>query len=166
MTNREKIIDALGGLVVNGQQKLTEENHHVIRCPYPYPRCPQADVLDVYLAMPKSVCVECKNNWLNEEAADFGIKPEDIIAAVEDSSRKITGFELTFMGKDHVDMSPCFFCKHRDKMTVSAPCYSCIDTLDLALHKPNAETEFSSFKPISAAHAAVLQFEMNGGKQK
>lgn len=99
-------------------------------------------------------------------AADFGIKPEDIIVAVEDSSRKTTGFDLTFKGKDHVDMPPCLFCKHRDKMTVSEPCYSCIDNTDIALHKPNAETEYASFEPISAAHAAVLQYEMNGGKQK
>lgn len=128
-----------------------------------------ADILEHKIIIHRRIAIH-KDDILSIIAdiptADFGIKPEDIIVAVEDSSRKATGFDLTFKGKNHVDMSPCFFCKHRDKMTVSEPCYSCIDTMDLALHKPNAETEYASFEPISAAHAAVLQCEMNGGKQK
>ena len=30
----------------------------------------------------------------------------------------------------------------KNVMTVESPCYNCIDPVDLALHKPNAETEF------------------------
>lgn len=41
---------------------------------------------------------------------------------------------------------PCGTCKHRNKMTVEEPCYSCIDIIDLALHKPNAETEIASYE--------------------
>lgn len=44
------------------------------------------------------------------------------------------------------DRSPCGTCKHRNKMTVQEPCYSCIDNVDLALHKPNHETEFVHYK--------------------
>lgn len=44
------------------------------------------------------------------------------------------------------DRAPCRTCKHRNKMTVEAPCYNCIDIVDLALHKPNAETEFASYE--------------------
>ena len=40
------------------------------------------------------------------------------------------------------DRPPCSTCKHKSKMTVKSPCYNCIDPVDLALHKPNAETEF------------------------
>ena len=43
------------------------------------------------------------------------------------------------------DRPPCKTCKYRNKMTVEAPCYTCIDTMDLALHKPNAETEFANY---------------------
>lgn len=44
------------------------------------------------------------------------------------------------------DRSPCGTCKHRNKMTVQEPCYSCIDNVDLALHKPNRETEFVHYE--------------------
>ena len=44
------------------------------------------------------------------------------------------------------DRPPCATCKHRNKMTVEAPCYSCIDNVDLALHKSNAETEFGNYE--------------------
>lgn len=43
------------------------------------------------------------------------------------------------------DMPPCYTCKYKDRMTVESPCYSCIDNIDLALHKPNAETEFANY---------------------
>lgn len=45
------------------------------------------------------------------------------------------------------DAPPCRTCKHKNKMTVEAPCYSCIDPVALALHKPNAETEFTNYEP-------------------
>lgn len=44
-----------------------------------------------------------------------------------------------------VDAPPCRTCKHKNKMPVEAPCYNCIDPV--ALHKPNAETEFASYAP-------------------
>lgn len=40
-------------------------------------------------------------------------------------------------------------CLHRNKMTVEEPCYSCIDLMDLSLHRPNVETEFASFTPAT-----------------
>lgn len=44
------------------------------------------------------------------------------------------------------DKPPCGTCKYKNKMTVEAPCYNCIDTVDLALHKPNSETEFANYE--------------------
>lgn len=48
----------------------------------------------------------------------------------------------------YADMAPCGTCKHKHKMTVESPCYNCIDIVDLALHKPNAETEFANYEPV------------------
>lgn len=55
----------------------------------------------------------------------------------------------TYIRKDGqiVDAPPCRACKYYKKMTVEAPCYGCIDPCDLALHKPNRETEFACFEP-------------------
>lgn len=47
------------------------------------------------------------------------------------------------------DMPPCGTCKykkHKNKMTVESPCYDCVDNIDLALHKPNAEIEFYNYE--------------------
>ena len=44
------------------------------------------------------------------------------------------------------DRPPCSTCKYRSKMVVESPCFNCIDILDLALHKPNAETEFANYE--------------------
>ena len=44
------------------------------------------------------------------------------------------------------DRPPCGMCRHKDKLTVEAPCYNCIDAVDLALHKLNSETEFVYFE--------------------
>ena len=44
------------------------------------------------------------------------------------------------------DRPPCNTCKYKNKMTVEAPCYSCIDNVDLALHKPNCEIEFANYE--------------------
>lgn len=44
------------------------------------------------------------------------------------------------------DRPPCAKCKHKNKMVVESPCYSCIDNVDLALHKPNSETEFVNYE--------------------
>lgn len=46
-----------------------------------------------------------------------------------------------------IDAPPCRTCKHKNKMTVEAPCYNCIDPVSLALHKPNAETDFVCWEP-------------------
>ena len=53
------------------------------------------------------------------------------------------------------DVSPCRTCKHKNKMTVEEPCYSCIDICDLALHKPNHETEFASYEVESGISDTV-----------
>ena len=45
------------------------------------------------------------------------------------------------------DKSPCESCKYKTRLTVELPCYNCISSLDLALHKANAETEFTSYVP-------------------
>ena len=58
-----------------------------------------------------------------------------------------------------LDCAPCFFCKYRSKECVEAPCYNCIATIDLALHKPNAETNFSCFTPLTDSHLQVLKYE-------
>ena len=50
--------------------------------------------------------------------------------------------------KNGKDYPPCGTCSFKEKMVVEAPCYGCIDTVDLALHKPNYETEFTNYKPL------------------
>lgn len=50
-----------------------------------------------------------------------------------------------FINELGVDIPPCGTCKHKDKMVVESPCYNCIDVTDLALHKPNNETEFANY---------------------
>lgn len=45
------------------------------------------------------------------------------------------------------DVPPCRTCRHKRKMTVEAPCYNCIGPVALALHLPNAETEFAYYEP-------------------
>lgn len=68
------------------------------------------------------------------------------------------GFKCIFHDKI-IDNTPCFFCKHRKNLTVESPCYGCIETTDLALHKQNADTEFANFEPLSPAHSKVLEIE-------
>ena len=41
----------------------------------------------------------------------------------------------------------CRHAEHKNKMTVEAPCYNCIDPVALALHKPNAGTDFVYYEP-------------------
>ena len=51
-----------------------------------------------------------------------------------------------FIDENGYDRPPCGTCKYRDRMTVLSPCYGCISNLDLALHKPNNETDFLSYE--------------------
>lgn len=51
-----------------------------------------------------------------------------------------------FVDENGIDRPACVTCIHRGKMTVESPCYNCISSLDLALHRPNAETEFASYE--------------------
>ena len=51
-----------------------------------------------------------------------------------------------YTDENGIDRPPCGMCKHKDKLTVEAPCYNCIDAVDLALHKLNSETEFVYFE--------------------
>lgn len=46
------------------------------------------------------------------------------------------------MGRDR---PACVNCKYRNRPTVFVLCYNCIPQIDLALHKPNYETEFVNF---------------------
>lgn len=43
------------------------------------------------------------------------------------------------------DRPACDNCKYRNRPTVFVLCYNCISHIDLALHKPNYETEFANF---------------------
>ena len=45
----------------------------------------------------------------------------------------------------------CRQCKYKNKMTVEVPCYNCISNIDLALHKPDEETEYACFEPAKEA---------------
>lgn len=51
-----------------------------------------------------------------------------------------------FIDKKGFDRPPCKTCKYKSRMTVESPCYTCISNIDLALHKPNAETEFINYE--------------------
>ncbi len=51
-----------------------------------------------------------------------------------------------YIDENGYDRPPCKMCKHKDKMTVEAPCYNCVDIMDLTLLKPNAESEFANFE--------------------
>lgn len=51
-----------------------------------------------------------------------------------------------FINEFGIDVAPCGTCKHKGKMTVESPCYDCIAIADLALHKPNNETEFENYE--------------------
>lgn len=51
-----------------------------------------------------------------------------------------------YTDENGIDRPPCGMCKHKDKLTVEAPCYNCIDAVDLALHKLNSEMEFVYFE--------------------
>ena len=68
------------------------------------------------------------------------------------------GFKYIQNGRER-DLAPCFFCKHRENLTIDAPCYTCMSLMDLSLRKPNSKTEFASFEPISKEHLTVLRKE-------
>lgn len=51
-----------------------------------------------------------------------------------------------FIDEKGKDRPACVNCVYKKRETISSPCYSCIDEVDLALQKPNHETEFSNFK--------------------
>ena len=57
-----------------------------------------------------------------------------------------------FIDELGMDRPACAKCKHKGKMTVEAPCYNCISVMDLALHKPNYETEFAAFEPMEESN--------------
>lgn len=59
------------------------------------------------------------------------------------------GFYEKLLDGRIVDRPPCSRYLHRNKMTVEEPCYSCIDLMDLSLHRPNVETKFASFTPAT-----------------
>ncbi|MBR3019595.1 MAG: hypothetical protein IKH57_21370 [Clostridia bacterium] len=59
-----------------------------------------------------------------------------------------------FIDKDGRDMPPCDTCKNRNLMTINTPCYDCISIVDLAIHKPNYETEFAAYEKEEEGYAA------------
>lgn len=54
-----------------------------------------------------------------------------------------------FIDENGNDKPACVICKHREQDTVARPCYDCISLIDLALHKPNCETEFVCYEPYN-----------------
>lgn len=64
-------------------------------------------------------------------------------------------------------MGICRICKWGTKPTVSVECYNCIPTIDLAMHKPEEETERARFelnvdevKKIKSPYAAAYVKKM------
>lgn len=51
--------------------------------------------------------------------------------------------------------SPCKQCKWEDKLTVEAPCYTCISNEDITLAhiNPNYPVDFANFEPKEEDHA-------------
>ena len=70
------------------------------------------------------------------------------------------GYQVSFNGEKR-DCPPCFFCKHRNEPTVSVYCYDCIGPIDLAGLKPNHQTEFAHFEPMTEYHEKVLLYEQS-----
>lgn len=62
------------------------------------------------------------------------------------------------------DRTPCVTCKHRNKTTVQEPCYSCIDNIDLALHKPNHETEFAHYEFDCPTEKGEIDYQIQTAK--
>lgn len=62
------------------------------------------------------------------------------------------------------DRTPCVTCKHRNKITVQEPCYSCIDNIDLALHKPNHETEFTHYEFDCPTEKGEIDYQIQTAK--
>ena len=52
-----------------------------------------------------------------------------------------------YLDEKGYDRAPCSKCKFYNKRTVEVPCYNCISIIDLALHKPNYESEFMAYEP-------------------
>lgn len=53
-----------------------------------------------------------------------------------------------FIDENGKDRPACVTCAHKNELTVSVWCYGCIPLVDLALHKPNHETDFANYKNI------------------
>lgn len=51
-----------------------------------------------------------------------------------------------FIDEQGYDRPPCKTCIHKNGLTVSVYCYNCISNVDIALHKPNYETEFVNYE--------------------
>lgn len=51
-----------------------------------------------------------------------------------------------YIDENGKDRPPCGSCVHKNESTTCCHCYNCIDNTDLALHKPNSETEFVNYK--------------------
>ena len=50
-----------------------------------------------------------------------------------------------YIDENGYDRAPCGTCIHKDKTSLQIPCCGCISHIDLALHKPNYETDFVNY---------------------
>lgn len=62
--------------------------------------------------------------------------------AAAEKGEKMKGY----IDNEGYDRPACVTCKYKHKLTVEAPCYDCINNVDLALHKPNYETNFANYE--------------------
>ena len=67
MTNLEKLVTALGGLIVNvDPEKIRDENLRMVACPFESAEDPNA--LEIEGCPSVRQCAECKRNFLAAEA--------------------------------------------------------------------------------------------------
>ena len=65
MTNLEKIIIGLGGIIVTAKPEIPAETMKMIACPYEAEEDP--DALEIEGCPSKTQCAECKKKWLAKE---------------------------------------------------------------------------------------------------
>lgn len=55
------------------------------------------------------------------------------------------------------ETSPCKTCKHKDILTVFEPCWSCIDNIELAAHKP--AVDYTHYEPVELENVGAFYSE-------
>lgn len=51
-----------------------------------------------------------------------------------------------YTDKNGHDRPPCRTCKHRSNSAIKHPCCSCVDFMDLGLHRSYAEIDFRNYE--------------------